>query len=117
MEERNELIEQRYTNLKKLKELGVNPFAEEFSDIRNIGAVKEAYSEGLKVNIAGRIMARREHGKSAFLDIKDFTGKMQAYFRKDVIGDDAFEIFKSLDIGDIVGVSGELFKTRTGEDT
>ncbi|MFH1837787.1 MAG: lysine--tRNA ligase, partial [Candidatus Omnitrophota bacterium] len=47
----------------------------------------------------------------------DFTGKMQAYFRKDVIGDDAFEIFKSLDIGDIVGVSGELFKTRTGEDT
>ena len=117
MEERNEIIEQRYENLKKLKELGVNPFAEEFADINSIGSVKEHYEEGKKVRIAGRIMARREHGKSAFLDVKDFTGRLQAYIRKDVVGDKAFSIFGSLDIGDIVGISGELFRTRTGEDT
>ncbi len=62
-------------------------------------------------------MAKREHGKSAFMDIKDFDGKMQVYFKKDVIGDEAFEILKGLDIGDIVGIAGELFKTRTEEET
>jgi len=117
MEERNEIIEQRYTNLKRLKELGINPFAEEFPGADSIASLKENYEEGLKVRIAGRIMAKREHGKSVFLDIKDFSGRMQAYLKKDVIGEEAFEVLKALDIGDIVGVDGELFKTRTGEDT
>ena len=62
-------------------------------------------------------MARREHGKSAFLDVRDFSGKMQVYGRKDLLGEDAFNMLKSLDIGDIIGVDGELFKTRTGEET
>jgi lysyl-tRNA synthetase class 2 len=117
MEEKNELIEQRYKNLEKLKETGINPFGEHFSDIESIGSVKEEPTEGRKCRIAGRIMARREHGKSAFLDLKDFSGRMQVYVRKNVVGDEAFETYKSLDIGDIIGVAGELFKTRTGEDT
>ena len=117
MEERNELIEQRYKNLEKLKESGIDPFQENFSDGEEISSVIKDYSEGKKVRIAGRIMAKREHGKSAFMDIKDFTGKLQLYMKKDGIGDDAFEILNSLDIGDIIGVEGELFKTRTGEDT
>ncbi|MCK5451032.1 MAG: lysine--tRNA ligase [Candidatus Omnitrophica bacterium] len=117
VEEKNEIIEQRYKNLEMIKTMGIDPFLEEFPDAEDIGSLKENYSEGKAAKIAGRIMARREHGKSAFVDIKDFSGRMQAYFRKDVIGDDAFELFKKLDIGDIIGVSGELFKTRTGEDT
>lgn len=117
MEERNEIIEQRYKNLDKLTEAGVDPFGGAFPDVQSIESVKSNYSEGTKARIAGRIMAKREHGKSIFLDIKDFTGKMQAYLRKDITGDESFGIAKGLDIGDIIGADGELFKTRTGEDT
>ncbi|MFH1847111.1 MAG: lysine--tRNA ligase [Candidatus Omnitrophota bacterium] len=117
MEERNEIIEQRYKNLEKLKECGISPFGESFCDIQSIGPLKQDYKEAAKVRIAGRIMARREHGKSMFLDIKDFTGRIQVYLRKDTIGEDKFAILKSMDIGDIIGIDGELFKTRTGEDT
>ncbi len=117
MEERNEIIEQRYKNLEKLKASGIDPFRENFPGSQSIESVKNDYSEGKKVKAAGRIMARREHGKSAFMDIKDFTGKIQLYMKKDGIGEEAFELLSSLDIGDIIGVEGELFKTRTGEDT
>jgi len=117
MTERNELIEQRYKNLDKLKEAGINPFMESFSGIQSIGSLKNDYADGKKGRIAGRVMARREHGKSVFMDVKDFTGKLQVYFKKDIIGDAAFEVLKSLDIGDIIGVAGELFRTKTGEDT
>ncbi len=117
MEGKNEIIEQRYKNLNKLIEQGVYPFGYNFSDKENILDVKNDYSEGRKSIIAGRIMARREHGKSAFIDIKDQTGKIQVYIKKDIVGDGLFGIFKNLDIGDIIGVEGQLFRTRTGEDT
>jgi lysyl-tRNA synthetase class 2 len=116
-EERNELVEQRYKNLEKLKKEGIDPFGESFPDVQSIESVKNDFSEGRKSRIAGRIMARREHGKSAFLDIKDSTGKMQVYLRKDAVGDEAFDRLKSVDIGDIIGLDGELFRTKTGEDT
>jgi len=117
MEDRNEIIEQRYKNLEKLVEKGINPFGEKFSDIHQIQSLKDNYTEGAKVRIAGRIMAKREHGKSVFMDVKDSSGKMQVYMKKDTIGDESFEILKSLDIGDIIGSEGGLFKTRTGEET
>ncbi|MDD5487659.1 MAG: lysine--tRNA ligase [Candidatus Omnitrophica bacterium] len=117
IEERNELIEQRHINLNKIKESGIDPFMESMKGMESISVVKQAFEEGREVSVAGRIMARREHGKSAFLDIKDFTGRIQAYLRKDIVGDGAFEVSKKFDIGDIVGVKGQLFRTRTGEDT
>lgn len=117
MEEKNEIIEQRYKNLDKLRKNNITPFGERFSGVESIEEVKLNYSEGKKVRTAGRIMAKREHGKSVFMDLKDFTGKIQVYLRKDIIGDFDFEILKSLDIGDIIGVDGELFKTRTQEET
>ncbi|MFH1394726.1 MAG: lysine--tRNA ligase [Candidatus Omnitrophota bacterium] len=117
MEEKNELIEQRYKNLEKIQNMGVDPFGESISGIQSIAAVKSDYSEGIKSKIAGRIMASRVHGKSIFMDVKDFSGRMQVYFRKDIVGETPFDILKSLDIGDIISVEGELFKTRTGEDT
>ncbi|MFH1878165.1 MAG: OB-fold nucleic acid binding domain-containing protein, partial [Candidatus Omnitrophota bacterium] len=117
MEEKNELVEQRYKNLAKISEAGIDPFKQTFENPESIQAVKEDFSEARLSRVAGRIMAKREHGKSVFLDIKDFSGKLQAYMRKEIIGDDVFDIVKTLDIGDIIGVEGELFKTRTGEDT
>ncbi|MFH1798092.1 MAG: lysine--tRNA ligase [Candidatus Omnitrophota bacterium] len=117
MRERNEIIEQRYKNLKTLIEKGITPFGENFYKVQSIESVKAGYEEGRSVRIAGRIMARREHGKSVFMDIKDVTGRLQVYFKKDVVGEEEFDILKSLDIGDILGFDGELFKTRTGEDT
>ncbi|MEA3490062.1 MAG: lysine--tRNA ligase [Candidatus Omnitrophota bacterium] len=117
MDEKNELIEQKHSNLEKLRKAGIDPFGESFSGVQKIESVKNDFSEGHKSRIAGRIMAKREHGKSVFLDLKDFTGMMQVYMRKEEVGDAAFDILRVLDIGDIIGVDGELFKTRTGEDT
>jgi lysyl-tRNA synthetase class 2 len=117
MEDKNELIEQRYKNLEKIREAGINPFAESFSGIESIESVKSDFSEARPSRVAGRIMAKREHGKSVFADVKDFSGRMQIYIKKDIVGEEAFAVFKNLDIGDIIGVAGELFKTRTGEDT
>ncbi len=117
MEEKNDLIEQRYKNMDSIKESGIDPFGGKFTGIQSIGSVKNDFSEGKECRVAGRIMAMREHGKSAFMDLKDFTGKIQLYMKKDLIGDKAFEVMKKLDIGDIIGADGELFRTKTGEDT
>ena len=117
IEEKNDLIEQKHRNLEKLSEAGINPFGESFPGARSIKSLKDNFTEGEKARIAGRIMASREHGKSAFMDVKDFSGRIQIYMRKDVIGDGPYEVLKALDIGDIIGVEGELFKTRTGEET
>lgn len=117
MQDKNELIEQRYINLDKLKEAGIDPFGEGFSDIQSIASVKEAFKEGEKCRVAGRIMSKREHGKTVFSDLKDFSGRIQLYAGKDVLGEENFKMLRILDIGDIIGVDGELFKTRTGEDT
>ena len=63
----------------------------------------------------GRLMAIRGHGKAAFAHIMDSSGRIQIYIRQDQVGEDNFEIFKLLDIGDIIGITGEVFKTRTEE--
>lgn len=117
MDDANDLIAQRRKNLEKLQEAGIYPFGEKFPDTESIGSLKEGFSEGRKVRAAGRIMAKRLMGKSVFMDLKDFTGRMQLYVKKDSIGDEAFGILKVLDIGDIIGVCGKLFKTKTGEET
>ena len=117
MQEKNELIEQRYKNLEQLMEAGVDPFGGGFSGVQRIASVKSNFTEGNKARVAGRIMAKRKHGKSIFMDIKDSTGKIQVYAQKDAVGEKVFDILKVLDIGDIIGADGELFKTRTEEDT
>lgn len=115
--DRSEQIRQRHANLEKLRQAGINPYQESMEAIESIAEVKADFSEGRESRIAGRVMAKREHGKSMFVDLKDFTGKMQVYLKKDIVGEDAFDIAKGLDIGDILGAWGGLFKTRTGEDT
>ena len=112
------LEESRIAKLEKLRELGVDPFGRRYTGASAIGDIVESYNadeEGKPVKAAGRITQIRGHGKAAFFDIADWTGKMQVYVRKDRVGDETFDLFKLLDLGDIVGVEGGLFKTRTGE--
>ncbi|MGE4357169.1 MAG: lysine--tRNA ligase [Candidatus Omnitrophota bacterium] len=116
MEEINEIIKVRLKKLEEIRSLGIYPYGEKFIS-QPIGEIIENFCEDKKVRIAGRIMAIRTHGKANFLDLRDFTGKIQLYFKEDLLGKDKMMIFEKLDIGDIIGVEGKLFKTRTQEKT
>ena len=111
----NALIAERVSKLEAIKKLGIEPYGERFDISGPIKELRESFSEGKAAQIAGRIMAMREHGKSAFYDLKDSSGRIQLYFKEDIVGKETYEFLKYLDIGDIIGVKGELFKTRTGE--
>lgn len=116
-EELNEQMRVRREKLEKLREMGIQPFEHRYSvDTHSTDILNhfEEY-EGKTVHIAGRLMALRGHGKTAFVHLADELGRIQVYFRKDVLGDRAFEIFDLLDIGDILGVEGEVFRTQKGE--
>ncbi|MEW6715284.1 MAG: lysine--tRNA ligase, partial [Nitrospirota bacterium] len=125
MEEINELIQERIKKLKNLQDAGIDPYGGSFdvkhkaADItKNFGGMPkdELEARGEECTIAGRIVAFRDFGKAAFAHIQDATGKIQVYLKRDVIGGD-FSILKNLDIGDIVGLSGPLFRTKTDELT
>ena len=114
----SDIIQDRYQKLDLLVKKGIDPFGGKFSVSSRIRDLVADFKIGEKATIAGRIMAKRKHGKSIFADLRDEAEKMQVYFNNDVLGADKFEIVDSmLDIGDIIGASGELFKTRTGEST
>lgn len=117
MHQINDLIKQRLENLDRIKKAGVCPYGRGFDQSLPIKDLLKDFREGKSCAIAGRIMAIRAHGKSVFCDIKDRTGKMQFHIGQDTVGEGQFAIFKNFDIGDIIGVQGELFKTRTGEPT
>ena len=108
--------------LEKLQAAGRDPFAQVRWDRNQCAAgidsvAEQLEKEAIPVSIAGRLMSRREHGKAGFADLQDESGRMQLYFKTDVIGAESFEQFKELDLGDIVGVKGTVFKTRTGQVT
>ncbi len=114
----------RREKLKKIRKLGINPYpAELFQVSTNSSNIKSNFIEGEKVIIAGRLMSRRIQGNASFAELQDSSGKIQLYFNRDEIcaSDDKTkynELYKKLlDIGDIVGVEGELFKTKVGEMT
>ncbi len=112
----NVLIQRRYEELEQLKSKGIEPFAYSFDVDSDSQSIKESYKddEQKDVSIAGRIMAIRRMGKASFAHIQDSTGRIQIYLKKDDVGDD-YDAFKLLDIGDIVGIQGYVFKTKTGE--
>lgn len=114
----NELLKIRRNKLSELQEAGNDPFHITKFDVTHHGADIIAdfdELEGKEVSIAGRIMTKRLMGKASFVHVQDREGQIQAYVRKDRIGDDPFAVFKTYDIGDIVGVKGEVFKTQKGE--
>lgn len=125
MSEINEQIEQRLRKLRELNEAGIEPFGGAF-EVRDRalevldrygGTSKEDLEGGpVTCTIAGRIVAMRDFGKAAFGHVQDSTGRLQVYFRRDILGD-RYSIVKKLDVGDIVGIHGRLFRTKTGELT
>lgn len=117
-EEYNELMRQRIQKLNELKEKGQDPFEiVKYDRTHSSGDVKNNYEEleGKDVKVAGRLMSKRVHGKAGFSDIHDRDGKLQLYVRIDDVGEEKLKFFKTLDLGDIIGVEGTVFKTKTGE--
>ena len=122
--ELNELLQIRYDKLDRLRALGVDPFGDKFDRANHAQDVIEKYDAmskedlealGAEVSLAGRIMQKRSMGKAGFAHIQDLSGKIQIYVRQDVLGDALFEAYDMLDLGDMVGVTGTVFKTKTGE--
>jgi len=114
------LVQSRLNKLQQLRERGINPFAEERFDRSHLAQeVKDNFSslEGKNCRVAGRVLAIRSHGKSTFLDLHDSSGRIQILIRKDKVGEELYELLPLLDIGDIIGVSGDVIKTKTGEIT
>ena len=117
MENLNEMRLMRRQKLQELQDAGKNPFVHEKYDVKEYSTdIKDNYSdyEGKEVSVAGRVMSKRGHGKIMFLDLQDMKGKIQLFARKDVLGED-YEDVKTWDIGDIVGIKGEVFTTKAGE--
>src|SRR5262245_42920200 len=115
MEDTNSLIQQRKAKLAALRARGVNPFANKFAPAETCAEARARYAEGREVALAGRITAHRDMGKSTFIDIRDQTGRIQVYAQKNVLGEDLFDVFKHLDLGDFIGARGAMFTTKTGE--
>ncbi len=120
----NEIVDQRRAKLGDLRSQGVNPFANGFTIDATAADVQSAHADHDKealesittvYRVAGRIMAKRDFGKAAFVQIQDRTGRLQIYVAKNDIGDDSFELFRKFDLGDIVGLSGRPFRTKTDE--
>ncbi|MCX7703661.1 MAG: OB-fold nucleic acid binding domain-containing protein, partial [Planctomycetota bacterium] len=112
--------ELRIGKLAKLREKGIDPFGSRFNEKRiSVSTARSLVDEEAEktARIAGRVSAIRMHGKSAFLDVSDITGKIQVYLRLNDIGAENYEVVKMLDVGDIIGVEGKVGKTSTGEVT
>ncbi len=116
----------RREKLEKYRELGIDPFGQRYDVTDHAEVLKAKYSnyseeelESMEShgNIAGRIMFIRKMGKASFFSVQDKSGFMQVYIRKDVVGEEQYQVFKLADIGDIVGVEGTMMKTQTGELT
>ncbi|PLX75834.1 MAG: lysine--tRNA ligase [Desulfuromonas sp.] len=120
----NEIIAQRRAKLEELRGQGLNPFANDFRVSHTSAAILQAHAdhdaEALESTaadyaVAGRIMAKRDFGKAAFIQLQDRTGRLQVYVARNEVGEEPFETFRRFDIGDIVGVTGQPFRTKTGE--
>jgi len=113
----SELMAVRREKLTAMEAAGVDPFGGAYETSGTVGEVRTKFSEGSVLRIAGRMTAHRDMGRSQFLDISDFTGRMQIYLNPKEVGPEAFLIFQQVDIGDFIGVEGECFITKTGEPT
>lgn len=112
------LVMEQWKKVDELKELGVNPFGHKFDKKYMVGDIlTHTPEENLKYKTAGRIMAYRGKGKAVFVHIEDRSGRIQVYLRQDALGEQVFEIVKKIGVGDIIGVEGEIFITKTGELT
>ena len=124
MKERSHIEEDRLRKLEAIRAMGIEPYGRAYPDALSVGAAAAQFEESAKaegreqrVRTAGRMTALRMHGKAAFLDLRDGTGRIQVYVRRDTVGEPAWALFLLLDLWDHIGVEGKLEKTRTGEIT
>ena len=124
METTSNLLKQRREKAESLAQAGVNLFSNTFKSPQPIAELlplgepleAECHDEsGASFRIAGRVMSMRKFGKAAFFHLQDASERIQVYARRDLLGEEVFDLFKKWDVGDIVGVQGRLFKTKTGE--
>jgi len=119
------IAQQRQQKLDRLRARGINPYPYGYhrshTTQQAIDRLKQqeesSQTEAPVVSLGGRIMANRPMGKTSFLDLRDGSGKIQLYFRRDLLGEESYKMLKELDIGDIIGVSGKLLRTKSGEPT
>ncbi|BCJ87374.1 lysine--tRNA ligase [Effusibacillus dendaii] len=125
-QELSEVQRVRRQKLQNLYALGVDPFGEKFERTHMASQIiefakdktkEQLEAETIEVSLAGRIMLLRPQGKAAFAHIQDLSGRVQIYVRQDTVGEHAFSIFQELEMGDIIGIRGTVFKTKTGEPT
>lgn len=125
IEDINELVGQRIRKLNELRSLGIDPYGGPYEVTHLASEIHRLYQEKdkeffehnpIEVSIAGRVIMLRDFGKASFAHLQDSSGRLQVYFRKDVL-QDKFTLFKKIDIGDILGIKGRLFRTRTNELT
>lgn len=117
-EDLNHILQARYDKLSQLKEQGKDPYlVTKYTYSCHTADIVDSYEqyESKEVSVAGRLMSKRIMGKASFCNILDFTGRIQSYVARDSIGEEAYAEFKKFDIGDIVGITGSVFKTKTGE--
>jgi len=117
MDEENELIALRRKKLDALRAKGIEPFGSAFEPTGSIVEVREKFKEGDTLRAAGRITAHRDMGKSHFLDLRDATGRIQIYVHVKEVGAELVDLFRLLDMGDVIGVEGTCFLTKSGEPT
>lgn len=124
MEETGDIRDQRLAKIDELRVSGINPYANGFVVSHTANEVSVIHAEdtseqldesGSVYSIGGRIMARRDFGKAAFIQLQDRSGRLQVYVTKAQLGDETFDLFRKLDLGDVIGVSGSPFRTKTGE--
>ena len=124
MEDSSDLMQQRREKLEEIRQLGVNPYPYRYSPTHTTLEISQQFSEvqdqpdeTKPVRIAGRIMTKRDHGKSGFAHLQDKSGRIQIYVRQNSVGKEAYQVYRKLDVGDVIGVEGPVFRTRTGEIT
>ncbi len=119
----NEIVQQRIEKIKAWEDAGIKPFGERYADRNEIAEYRNIFEQEEKkdepkevaVKFAGRMMSRRKMGRTMFADLKDFSGRVQLFVNNKVLGEELFPLFQKVDIGDIIGVEGTLFRTKTGE--
>jgi lysyl-tRNA synthetase class 2 len=126
MQEINDQIQQRLKKLEELRAMGINPYGQRFESTTTAKNLNEQHKsisgeeleeKKQRYAMAGRLLTLRRFGKAAFAHLQDASGKIQVYFKQDVLGDQGFALFEKLDTGDFIGVEGPLFRTKTKELT
>jgi lysyl-tRNA synthetase class 2 len=124
LEDSSALMDQRREKLEEIRQLGVDPYAYKYSPTHTTQEIREQFAEvgdqpdeTKSVRVAGRIMTKRDHGKSGFAHLQGGSERLQIYVRQNAVGEEAYQVYRKLDVGDVIGVGGPVFRTRTGEIT